>query len=95
MGMFDYTYHKCPACRQITENQSKAGPCSLNHYYYGDIEQHLQHLNNDIDLHLDNDIELQPAPLELVQEAATYELTCEHCNHKSTITIVPVPYYIH
>ena len=87
MGMFDYTYHRCPTCEQITINQSKSGPCSLNHYYYGDIAQYLQHLNNDI--------ELQPAPLELVQEAATYGLTCEHCNYKSTITIVPVPYYIH
>ena len=71
--MFDYTYHKCPVCNKIIKNQSKAGPCSLSHFYYGNIATHLEHL-------VEGE-ELQPAPMELINEAVVHGLTCKHCGH--------------
>jgi len=32
MGMFDWVHYQCPWCGETIEDQSKEGPCYLNHY---------------------------------------------------------------
>jgi len=91
MGMFDYTYHKCPLCGAITEGQSKAGDCGLDRYFFGDIAYELP-LFRDRD---ENAKEAIPAPLEVIAEAVKYGLECSNCGCKTkpvvthSYTLVP------
>jgi DNA-directed RNA polymerase subunit RPC12/RpoP len=78
MGMFDFTYFKCPKCGEITEDQSKASDCNLDRYYFGDIAYEVP-LKKDED---DELISAEPVNLEILAEASKYGLVCEHCNHK-------------
>ena len=79
--MFDFTYFKCPKCDKIVEEQSKAGPCGLNRYFFGDITYELPTFP-DMD-NPDEVCEYTPAPLEIVAEASKYGLVCDGCNHKT------------
>ena len=77
MGMFDYTYYKCPKCSKIVEEQSKAGNCSLSRYFFGDIAYELpKEIHGEV-------CEYQPAPLEIVAEASKYGLVCDGCGYKT------------
>ena len=93
MGMFDYTYFKCPKCSTIVEEQSKAGGCDLNRYFFGDIAYELPLFRNPDSEELES---ASPAPLEIVAEASKYGLICSHCKHKTkpvvTSSYIMVPF---
>jgi len=92
MGMFDYTYFKCPKCKEIVEEQSKAGDCSLNRYFFGDIAYELPIFKDEF-----GELEgVIPVPIEIVAEASKYGLECSHCGHKTkpviTSSYILVPF---
>lgn len=91
MGMFDYVYYKCPKCKEISEDQSKAGDCDLKRYFIGDIGYEVPIQTDD-----DGDIEeILPAPLEILAEASKYGLDCSQCNHHTKIALsVPSVVYL-
>jgi len=92
MGMFDYTYFKCPNCGEVVEGQSKAGDCSLSRYYFGDIAYELPVFKDCYD----EIEEILPAPIEVVSEAAKFGLVCNECGHKTkpviTSSYILVPF---
>jgi DNA-directed RNA polymerase subunit RPC12/RpoP len=82
MGMFDYVYYRCPKCKEVVEEQSKAGSCSLIRYYLGDIAYELPEFKDEYG----NAEPVIPAPPEIVAEASKFGLVCSKCGHK----IIPV-----
>ena len=81
MGMFDYVHYKCPKCKELVEEQSKASDCTLAHYFIGDgsIAYELPILEDE----WEENIEYLPAPLEIIAEASRYGLECKHCGYKT------------
>jgi len=87
MGMFDYTYHKCPECKRIAEGQSKASECSLKRYYFGDIKDELPEVVNEFTYESE---EFYPANFEILAEAERFGLKCDHCGYKANVKLLSI-----
>jgi len=83
MGMFDYVYFKCPKCKEIAEEQSKAGDCDLKRYFIGDIGYEIPISKDEY-----GDVEeVIPAPLEILAEASKYGLDCRKCGNHTRLAV--------